>query len=91
MEKRKVWILGLIVIALVLFGPGLINLMRLAWKRRVVEHRLRELEQVRQELTNEHQRLTTDPVYVEELIRSTFKVAKPGELVVPLEPEEANR
>ena len=71
--------------AAVLFGPGLAHWAWLSWRERALERRLRELDALRQSLADEQQRLTGDPTYVEGVIRSTFKVAKPGEVVVPLE------
>ncbi len=50
-----------------------------------MHRRLQQLEAFHRALTEEQQRLTSDPVYVEGLIRSTFKVAKPNELVIPKE------
>ena len=84
MKKRHARIVSLLVVAAVIFGPGAYQVVRLSWKARVLERRQRELEVARQRLNTEQQRLASDPVYVEGLIRSTFKVAKPGELVVPL-------
>ena len=78
----------LIAIALVvIFGPGLAQWVSLSWRQHLMDRRLRELEARSQALTTEHDRLTSDPAYVEGKIRSTFKVAKPNELVVPLESE----
>jgi two-component sensor histidine kinase len=50
-----------------------------------MHRRIQRLEAVHRELTDEQKRLTSDPVYVEGLIRSTFKVAKPNELIIPRE------
>jgi len=101
MERRKAWpagltangprFIGLIVLALVIFGPGIVYLLRLTVRRHTMEHRLRQLEAIQQDLIAEQKRLTSDAVYVEGLIRSTFKLAKPGELVVPLESDEPTK
>ena len=40
-------------------------------------------------LSRTHERLMTDDDYVEGLIRSTFKFARPGELVIPLEKSDS--
>ena len=87
MDKRKAWLIGLSVVV-VCFGPGAFQLTRLSWKQHVLARKQRALEAARQQLATERERLTSDPVYVEGLIRSTFKVAKPGELVVPLDSNE---
>lgn len=87
MDKRTAWLVGISGAAL-LFGPGLIQLARLSWQRRVLDRDVRRLEAAHAALLQERGRLTSDAVYVEGLIRSTFKVAKPGELVVPLGSDE---
>mgnify|MGYP001564275065 CR=1 FL=1 len=82
-RRPLVW--AILSITLLAFGPGLIALAHLSWKRAMMERRLRELHATHQQLSDEQRRLHSDPTYVEDLIRSTFHVAKPDELVVPLE------
>ena len=53
---------------------------------------MRELKAQHERLSAEQARLASDPTYVEGLIRTTFKVAQPGEYVVPLEdPKKTSR
>ena len=85
MTTRTRWIAGLSLLALVLFGPGLYHLVRLSLAERRLDHRLAALSAQREALAQEQQRLESDPTYVEGLIRSTFKLAQPGELVIPLD------
>ena len=85
------WIVGVSVAGLLLFGPGLYEWARLALLQRRLDRRLAELAAQQEQLTQEHQRLHSDPTYVEGLIRTTFKLARPGEYVIPLEPEPARR
>jgi|GEM_PF-2923426 len=80
--RRRV---GIAAVGTLLLGPGLGHWAQLSWQERLMNRRLRELELIRKTLTEEYDRLSSDPVYMEGLVRSTFKVAKPGELVVPLE------
>ena len=82
MHKRTAWLVG-VGVGLIVFGPGLLAHLRLGWQRYQLDRSLRNLETTKQQLLDERERLTSDPVYVEGLIRSTFKVAKPGELVIP--------
>ena len=89
--KRRMWVTGISVLAAAVFGPGLVQLARLSWEQRRLDRRLAQLSAQRAQLAQEEQRLQTDPTYVEGLIRSTFKVAKPGELVIPLESGESRR
>ena len=85
MAKRARWLIGLGLVGLFLFGPGLVALLRLSMKERQLDRRLRELQREEVRLRAERQRLESDPTYVEGLIRSTFKHAKPGEYVIPLD------
>ena len=84
-RKRRAWAAGIGVFAAAVFGPGLVQLARLSWQQHRLDRRLAQLSAKRERLAQEEQRLTTDPTYVEGLIRSTFKLAKPGELVIPLD------
>lgn len=80
------WRVGLIAV-LVVFGPGAIQLAWLSFRQYRLDRKLHQLQALHEHLVKEHDRLTADPVYVEGLIRSTFKMSKPGELVVPLASE----
>jgi cell division protein FtsB len=70
-----------------LFGPSLVSSARLAWIERRLDRRLSALRAEEERLTRERERLHADPAYVEGLIRTTFKWAKPGEYVIPLDTE----
>ena len=83
MRSRRRWLLGFGAVLLVAVGPLLWQLLQLTWTRHAQQRRLQQLKAFHQQLADERTRLTSDPVYVEGLIRSTFKVAKPGELVIP--------
>ncbi|MBI4003544.1 MAG: septum formation initiator family protein [Candidatus Omnitrophica bacterium] len=85
MEKRTHWFIGVGALALILFGPGAVWLIRMEFKQRRLDRQLAELKATREQLAAEEARLRSDPAYVEGLIRTTFKFAKPGELVIPLE------
>jgi hypothetical protein len=80
LTRRRLVAGACVIVAL--FGPGVFQWLRLSWHERVLDRRLRALEATHQQLSDEQQRLASDPVYEEGLIRSTFKMAKPGELVV---------
>ena len=81
--------MGALIAALVI-GPGVAQLAWLSWRQHCLARQQRRLETLYQQLAQEQRRLTHDPVYVEGLIRSTFKVAKPDELVVPLDSSESD-
>lgn len=78
------------VVALCLFGPGTYHLLHLWLVQRRLDRQLADLSVRHEQLLKEQARLQSDPAYVEGLIRSTFKVAKPGEYVIPLakDPDE---
>ena len=79
------WLLGLSVAGAVIFGPGLVEWGRLRLRQHRLDRQLAQLEARRESLSRERARLQSDPAYVEGLIRSTFKVAQPGEVVVPID------
>ena len=76
-DRRSTWwLVG--IAALVLFGPGLIASIRLSFEQRRLTRRLEQLTSERMRLAAEQDRLRSDSTYVEGLIRTTFKYAKPG-------------
>jgi cell division protein FtsB len=79
--KRAV--LGAVILAGTIFGPGAYEQVRLWHMRRQLDEKLAALDAEHTRLTQEQQKLESDPVYVEGLIRATFRVAQPGELVIP--------
>ena len=91
MDQRQTRLIkmGALIAALVI-GPGVAQLAWLSWRQHRLARQQRRLEALYQQLAQEQRRLTHDPVYVEGLIRSTFKVAKPDELVVPLDSSESD-
>jgi len=89
-RQAKGWVLGLGLLSALSFGPGLFDMARLWWVERRLDRRLAELARQQERLAREQKRLETDPVYVEGLIRSTFKVSEPNELVVPLPSTDAS-
>ena len=85
-SKQTRWIIGVSFVAAALFGPGLYDFFWLSLAQRRLDRRLAVLAAERERLSQEEARLRSDPAYVEGLIRSTFKLAQPGEVVIPLEP-----
>ena len=83
------WTLPLGLLGLVVFGPGMVHLARLSLMQRALDHRLAALSARQEQLKQEQARLQSDPTYLEGLIRSTFKVAKPGEVVIPVDQRAA--
>ena len=85
MESRARWVGVAVLGALVLFGPGAVQQVQLLIRQRQLDRELSRLAAERARLSREETRLRSDPTYVEGLIRSTFKYARPGEYVIPLE------
>jgi hypothetical protein len=92
-QRLRRWALGLSASAVLVFGPGLLQWSGMRWRQYQLDRRLAALSAERDRLVKEQQRLDTDPGYVEGLIRTTFKWAQDGELVIPLEepPGRQNR
>lgn len=85
LRPRTRWLLGGACVGAVLFGPGMVELGRMSLEQRRLDRQLAALSVRQEQLTTEQKRLETDEAYVEGLIRSTFKLAQPGEIVIPLE------
>lgn len=83
-QRRRQWLVWAGLAGVVVFGPGIYEVIRLSLIRHRLDRQLAALNAEHERLAQERRRLTSDAVYVEGLIRSTFKVAQPGELVVPL-------
>ena len=79
------------VVPLLVFGPGMVQWGWLSWRSYRLGRAAQRLQASHDQLTREQQRLTNDPVYLEGLIRSLFKLARPGELVVPLDSSTSQR
>ena len=89
--KRRQVIIAVGLLAAAVFGPGCYYWGRLALERHRLDRQLAHLDREEQRLTQEYDRLQHDPSYVEGLIRSTFKVAKPGEIVISLDERRRGR
>ena len=85
--RAGTWWVAAGVAAGVVFGPGAVEWVALSMKQRRLARRVEALSIRPQQLQEERARLESDDAYVEGLIRSTFKVARRGEYVVPLSEE----
>ena len=85
LSRRARWMLVVGIAALVLFGPGLVELARLSIRQHSMDRQLARLAAEHDRLTQAQDRLQHDATYVEGLIRSTFKWAQKGETVVLLD------
>ena len=85
LRPRAGLVIGIACVAAWCFGPSTYHLVRLTILQHRLDRRLAGLVAERARLEQEHDRLKTDPTYVEGLIRSTFKLAQPGEYVIPVD------
>ncbi len=90
LDARKAAAAGIVIVA-ALFAPLLIQIARASVEEWRLDRRLAQVQQERARLIEEQRRLNDDPTYVEGLIRSTFKLAKPGEVVIPLPATSSSR
>ena len=90
-DTRRRRVIALVaILGILVCGPGVYELVRLSWMEWRLNQRLAALSAQHQQLLEEQQRLQSDPTYVEGLIRSTFKLARPGELVIPLQDDHGD-
>ena len=90
-RRVRRWLLGAGCAMALLFGPGVVEWAGLSWRQHQIDRQLARLSAEQVWLTQEQQRLETDPGYVEGLIRTTFKWAQDGELVIPLDEPSGRR
>jgi len=88
-RTRRLLIVGLLLAALI--GPSVVGWVQLRVRQYRLDRQLAALAAQRRELEVRRDRLHNDPVYVEGLIRSTFKQTRPGEYVVPLDASQQAR
>ena len=91
MKRPQTAALAVAVLVALIVGPGTYQLLRLHWMEYQLDRRLDRLSTRRAQLLSTQERLASDPAYVEGLIRSTFKVARPDEVVVPLDDDPSLR
>ena len=82
-RSARRWVAAAALGALI-FLPGVVHLAQLSWRDSRLARRERALKADQAQLLKERDLLQSSPTHVEDLIRSTYKVAQPGELVVPM-------
>ena len=90
-RQRRNGLLAGALIGLAVFGPGTYAWVKLSLEQRRLDGQLARLTVEHAQLTQEQERLQSDSTYVEGLIRTTFKLAKPGEIVIPLDSSSSQR
>ncbi len=91
MKKRFVYlwvILGLVVLFIFLYLPGLSRYQELRLEEESLTRQLGELQQQIGELQKEKELLLKDKDYLEKVIREELGLVRPGEMVYKLVPEK---
>lgn len=82
--------LGLVILGII-FVPGYLKIRRLARRNRQLEAQIKEITQTNKMLEQQQQRLLNDPVYLEEVARKKLGVARKGEVIYKVVPQEQNQ
>ena len=86
--KRYNFFVVLIILGLVSLIPIFSNYQDLFMKNRQIKKRMGQLNAENRILFERQHKLQTDPVFVESVARKELNVAKEGEVVYKLSPEE---
>ena len=85
-------LIGVTLLVIFIFGDhGLMQLYKLKQERKKVQEFIIELRENREKLTAEKNRLENDLEYLEKLAREKFRMAKPGEKVFKVIPENKSK
>lgn len=93
MEKKKIVVLsvlGLILLG-VIFIPGYLKIKRLLRQNRELERQIKETKQANRRLEEEQEKLESDPVYLEKVLREKLGLAKEGEIIYKVLPPQQNQ
>lgn len=93
MEKKKIIVLsvlGLILLG-VIFIPGYLKIKRLVRQNRELERQIKETKQANRRLEEEQEKLESDPVYLEKVLREKLGLAKEGEIIYKVLPPQQNQ
>ncbi|MCM8782641.1 MAG: septum formation initiator family protein [Candidatus Omnitrophica bacterium] len=90
MEKKKVIkFFGFLFLFIVIFLPGYSKYQDLAYRNRLLEEKIRQLEIFNKNLQKELKRLEEDNTYVEKIARDKLKVSKKGEIIYKIVDDKA--
>ena len=86
------FLIGVTLLIIFIFGDhGLMQLYKLKQERKKVQEFIIELRENREKSTAEKNRLENDLEYIEKLAREKFRMAKPGEKVFKVIPENKSK
>tara|TARA_Y100000588_G_C14123112_1_gene868159 strand:+ start:767 stop:1129 length:363 start_codon:yes stop_codon:yes gene_type:complete len=85
-------LIGFILLIVFIFGDhGIFQLYKLKKERAEIQKQISFLRKEREQLKSEKSRLENDLDYIEKLARERFRMAKPGEKVFKVIPENIER
>lgn len=88
MLKKAFWLFGAAVLLLIVFLPGYSKLQELRDRNRDLTVRIKELKIENALLAQELNRIQTDAVYQEKIVRDKMGVVRKGEIPIKIVPEE---
>lgn len=86
--KRAFWFLGIVVFLLIIFLPGYTKLQELRDNNYELEAKIKRLAIENVLLQQEMERIKSDPVYQEKIVREKLGVVRKGEIPVRIIPEK---
>ena len=72
----------------VIYIPGYLRIKRLSRENLELENKINEITQANVELSQEHDRLLNDPIYLEKIAREKLGVAREGEIIYKINRSE---
>jgi cell division protein FtsB len=89
--KNAIWLFSFAVIVLIVFLPSYTTMQDLREKNFEYNQQINRLTQENRKLTEEKRRLEEDPVYLEKVAREKMGLAREGEVVYKIVPEQINK
>jgi cell division protein FtsB len=92
-DKTKIVIYSLLGVGIlaIIFSPGFRKVRQLARENRQLEEQITQVTRTNVELREEYKKLKNDPVYLEKVARDKLGVARKGEIVYQVVPEEEEK
>ena len=85
--RKAFWLFGITVFLLIIFLPGYTKLQELRDRNLDSETKIKKLKMENALLQEEIQRLESDPIYQEKIVREKMGVVRKGEIPIKIIPE----
>lgn len=79
--KKRLVLLGILILLLVIFFPGYSRLQKLRAKNRTLLTQIEQLKEENSKLSRQIERLENDPFYIEKKARDKMRIGKKGEII----------